>query len=154
MLTLLLGIVVSGLIVGGLARLAVPGPDPMPVWRTIALGVAGSFLGAVVGAALGLSPNEGDSTSVLPSFLVSVVGATLLLLLYRRYVQRRPITGPAAKRRPRGRGRRPAPWPQRDAERSDGDPVEQLARLVALRDSGQIDLQEFERRKAALVARI
>ena len=34
-----------GFIVGGLARLAVPGPDPMPIWMTIALGLGGSIIG-------------------------------------------------------------------------------------------------------------
>ena len=45
-----LSIVVTGLIVGALARFALPGPDPMPVWATILLGVAGGFLGGGVGS--------------------------------------------------------------------------------------------------------
>jgi uncharacterized membrane protein YeaQ/YmgE (transglycosylase-associated protein family) len=39
---------VSGLIVGALGRLALPGPDPMSIWATIGIGLAGSFLAGLV----------------------------------------------------------------------------------------------------------
>ena len=45
-----ISILVSGFFVGALARLAVPGPDPMPVWLTIAIGLAGSFGGGAIAA--------------------------------------------------------------------------------------------------------
>src|SRR5216117_3639156 len=45
---------VAGFITGGLARLAVPGPDPMPIWLTVAIGLAGSWGGGNRGADLGL----------------------------------------------------------------------------------------------------
>lgn len=83
-------IVLGGLIVGALGRLAVPGPDPMPIWRTIALGIVGSILGGLVAGLLGL----GNAGVVL-----SVIGAALVLIAYRHWVQRRPITGPGARRR-------------------------------------------------------
>ena len=89
------GMLLSGLVVGGLARFAVPGPDPMPIWMTILLGLAGSFLGGGVGYAL--------SGSTLGAFTGSVLAATILLLTYRRFVQRRPITGPGAARARRPR---------------------------------------------------
>jgi uncharacterized membrane protein YeaQ/YmgE (transglycosylase-associated protein family) len=94
----LLLIAISGLIVGGLARLAVPGPDPMPWWQTIVLGVAGSGVGGLLAAVLGMSDTDeaGDATG---GFLLSLAGATVLLVLYRKVVQRRPITGPGARRR-------------------------------------------------------
>jgi uncharacterized membrane protein YeaQ/YmgE (transglycosylase-associated protein family) len=47
-----LAIVVSGFVTGGLARFALPGPDPMPVWLTIAIGLTGSIVGAVVGRSI------------------------------------------------------------------------------------------------------
>ena len=47
-----LAILVSGFITGALARLAIPGPDPMPIWLTIAIGLIGSIVGAVVGNAI------------------------------------------------------------------------------------------------------
>ena len=82
----------SGLIVGGLARLAVPGPDPMSIWRTIALGVVGSLLGGLVAAVLDVGGSGGI-------FLLSLTGAVVLLILYRRVVQGRGITGPGSLRR-------------------------------------------------------
>lgn len=84
-------LLVWGLIVGGLARLAVPGPDPMPIWMTIALGLAGSILGGVVGQLLFGYPG---------GFPLAFLFAVLLLIAYRRYVQHRPIWGPGARRPP------------------------------------------------------
>lgn len=92
---LIIAVAVSGLIIGGLARFAVPGPDPMAWWQTILLGVAGSLVGGLVAAALGLTDPD-SSSDVMGSFLASVIGATVLLILYRRFVQRRPITGPGS----------------------------------------------------------
>ena len=84
-------VAVSGLIIGALARLALPGPDPMGILATIGLGLAGSFIGGilswlVLGHAAGL--------------IVSVIAATLLLYLHRRFVQHRPLTGPGARQIP------------------------------------------------------
>lgn len=91
-LVFILLVAVSGFIVGGLARLAVPGPDPMPLWRTIALGILGSLLGGLIAGVLGVGGIGGV-------FLLSLVGAVLLLILYRRVFQGRGITGPGALRR-------------------------------------------------------
>jgi uncharacterized membrane protein YeaQ/YmgE (transglycosylase-associated protein family) len=41
-------VALTGLVVGALARLALPGPDPMTLWQTIMLGVAGSFIAGVL----------------------------------------------------------------------------------------------------------
>ena len=84
-------VAVSGLIVGGMARLAVPGPDPMSIWRTIALGILGSLLGGLLASLLGVGGSGGI-------FLLSLIGAVLLLIAYRRVFQRRGITGPDARR--------------------------------------------------------
>lgn len=88
---LILGLVIQGLIVGALARLALPGPDPMPIWLTLVIGLVGAFLGGGVGYAMG---------GVAGYFIGAVIAATLLIYLYRRFVQKRPITGPGAFRRP------------------------------------------------------
>jgi uncharacterized membrane protein YeaQ/YmgE (transglycosylase-associated protein family) len=87
----ILSLVLEGLVVGGLARLALPGPDPMGILATIGLGLAGTFFGGIVawvflGHAGGL--------------IFAVLGATLLLYLHRRFVQHRPLTGPAARQLP------------------------------------------------------
>ena len=45
MLFFIIGLIVWGFIVGGLARLSLPGPDPMPWYATIGLGLGGSLIG-------------------------------------------------------------------------------------------------------------
>ena len=79
----ILFLVVWGLVVGALARLALPGPDPMGILATIGLGLAGSFVGGVL-AYLVLGHGAG--------IIFSVVGAIVLLYLHRRFVQHRPLT--------------------------------------------------------------
>jgi len=95
----LLVLAVYGFVLGGLARLAVPGPDPMPVWRTILLGLGGSFVGGLIAALLGVGA-EPDAGSMAASFVAALAGTTILLLLYRRFLQHRPITGPRAHEPP------------------------------------------------------
>ena len=91
-LAVVVSLLVTGLVVGLLARLAIPGPDPMPIWMTVAFGVGGAVLGGGAGYAVAAEPG---------AFLGSVVAASLLIVGYRRFVQRRPITGPGARRLPR-----------------------------------------------------
>ena len=155
MLGTIVGLLVSGFVVGGLARFALPGPDPMPIWMTIAIGIAGSFLGGLVARLFGLGADD-----PFGFFLLALAGAGLILYLYRRLVQKRPLTGPQARRKPlqptRLRdlaGRRPHPYLDETATPGE-QPLEQLAKLVALRDAGKIDAAEFERRKAALTERL
>jgi uncharacterized membrane protein YeaQ/YmgE (transglycosylase-associated protein family) len=76
-------LVLFGLVVGALARLALPGPDPMGIFATIGLGLAGSLLGGIV-ARIFLGTGGG--------IIFAVLGATLILYLYRRFVQHRPLT--------------------------------------------------------------
>jgi uncharacterized membrane protein YeaQ/YmgE (transglycosylase-associated protein family) len=52
MLSLILFLALCGLIVGALGRLLVPGPNPIGIFRTILVGIAGSFLGGLVGRLL------------------------------------------------------------------------------------------------------
>jgi uncharacterized membrane protein YeaQ/YmgE (transglycosylase-associated protein family) len=87
----LLLLVAGGFIIGGLARLAVPGPDPMPFWLTVAIGLGGSIIGGLVADALLGRPG---------GFLFGYAGAVLLVILYRRFVQKRGITGPEARAQP------------------------------------------------------
>ena len=69
---------IIGLIVGVVAKLLMPGRDPGGFIVTILLGIAGSFVATFLGRMLGLYP-EGASAG----FIMSVVGAMLLLLAYR-----------------------------------------------------------------------
>jgi uncharacterized membrane protein YeaQ/YmgE (transglycosylase-associated protein family) len=84
----IVAILISGLVIGGLGRLAVPGPDPMPIWITILLGIVGSIGGGGLALALGLG--------VGGVFVLSVLVATLIVIGYRRIVQKRPVTGPGS----------------------------------------------------------
>jgi uncharacterized membrane protein YeaQ/YmgE (transglycosylase-associated protein family) len=71
-------IMIIGLIVGALAKLIMPGRDPGGILVTMLLGIAGSLVGGFLGRLLGLyGPNEGAG------FIVSTLGAILLLALYR-----------------------------------------------------------------------
>jgi uncharacterized membrane protein YeaQ/YmgE (transglycosylase-associated protein family) len=92
MLLFILLILVSGFVIGGLARLALPGPDPMPWYATIALGVGGSIVGGIVARLL---------IGTAGGFVFAFLGAVLLLYLYRRFAQGRGLTGPGARRLPR-----------------------------------------------------
>jgi uncharacterized membrane protein YeaQ/YmgE (transglycosylase-associated protein family) len=74
----MLGWIIFGLIVGVIAKLLMPGRDPGGFVITILLGIAGALLGGFVGRALGLY-GEGESAG----FLMSLLGAILLLTLYR-----------------------------------------------------------------------
>ena len=97
MLGAILSLLISGLIIGVLARFAVPGKDPLKLWQTILLGIAGAFLGGIVASVLGVL--DGDDTvtggEAATSFLFALAGAIILLVLYRKFVQKRPITGPS-----------------------------------------------------------
>ncbi|MFN2629843.1 MAG: GlsB/YeaQ/YmgE family stress response membrane protein [Gaiellaceae bacterium] len=94
MLGTVIAIMVSAFVTGGLARLAVPGPDPMPAWLTVSIGLVGS----VVGGAIAAVASHRDPFAVsLGSFFTAV----LLVVAYRRFVQKRPILGPEALRFPR-----------------------------------------------------
>jgi uncharacterized membrane protein YeaQ/YmgE (transglycosylase-associated protein family) len=66
----------SGLIVGGLARLALPGPDPMSLPKTILIGLAGSFVGGLIMYAIAGTNGAG--------IVVSVAVATFIVYLIRR----------------------------------------------------------------------
>jgi uncharacterized membrane protein YeaQ/YmgE (transglycosylase-associated protein family) len=85
-------ILISGLLIGGLGRLAVPGPDPMPIWLTILFGIVGAIVGGMVAVAIGFGGGG--------IFVISVLAATLIVIGYRRIVQKRGITGPDARRMP------------------------------------------------------
>jgi len=73
---------VIGIIAGFVARLIVPGRDPMGFWATVLLGVVGSFIGGFLGYALfHKDVNEG---ALQPSGIIgSIIGAIIALLIYR-----------------------------------------------------------------------
>ena len=75
--------IVFGLIVGLVAKLLMPGRDPGGFIVTMLLGIAGAMIGGFLGRALGwYGPDQGAG------FLMSIVGAILLLFIYRKLVAR------------------------------------------------------------------
>lgn len=80
----ILGWIVIGLLAGGIAKLLMPGKDPGGCIITILLGIAGALIGGFVGRAMGFyGANEGAG------WLMSILGAIILLALYRMMVRRR-----------------------------------------------------------------
>ena len=95
---MLLGNLLSTLFIafvtGALARFALPGPDPMPPWLTIAIGLVASAIG--FGIVLEIGGRKAASWGGLASFCIAVG----LVVIYRRFVQKRPLWGKDAYRFP------------------------------------------------------
>ena len=82
MLGLIITLLIVGLIAGALARLLVPGRDPMGIGGTILLGLVGSFIGGFLGYVL--FHKDSDEGFLQPAGLLgSVIGAVIALLVYR-----------------------------------------------------------------------
>ena len=80
----IIGTIIIGLLVGIVAKLLMPGRDPGGFIITTLLGIAGAFVARYIGQAAGwYAPTEPAG------FLASVIGAVLLLLVYRLAVGRR-----------------------------------------------------------------
>jgi uncharacterized membrane protein YeaQ/YmgE (transglycosylase-associated protein family) len=82
--------IIIGLVVGAIAKLLMPGRDPGGYIVTILLGIAGALLAGFLGRALGWYQNPGEG----PGIIASIIGAMLLLLIYRFFVGRRGTTVP------------------------------------------------------------
>jgi uncharacterized membrane protein YeaQ/YmgE (transglycosylase-associated protein family) len=81
-----IGWIIFGLIVGIVAKFLMPGRDPGGFVITIVLGIIGALLGGYLGRALGWY-GEGEPAG----FIVAVIGAILVLALYRMVVGRRAL---------------------------------------------------------------
>jgi uncharacterized membrane protein YeaQ/YmgE (transglycosylase-associated protein family) len=78
--------ILFGLVVGIVAKLLMPGPDPGGIFLTIVLGVGGALLGGWLGRVMGLY-REGEAAG----FIMAVVGAVIVLALYRLAVPGRRL---------------------------------------------------------------
>jgi uncharacterized membrane protein YeaQ/YmgE (transglycosylase-associated protein family) len=151
----ILMIMLFGFITGSLARLAVPGPDPMPIWLTIAIGLVGSAAGGGIAIAIWGKETQGIG-------IFSFIGAVLLVVAYRRFIQKRPIVGPEALKFPeRGFGvarfreqRQELEDMARKArfEQAPGNAESNLQKLQDLHEAGILTDDEFEAKKAQLQA--
>jgi uncharacterized membrane protein YeaQ/YmgE (transglycosylase-associated protein family) len=79
---------IIGLVVGAIAKLLMPGRDPGGFFITMLLGVAGALLAGFIGRALGWYSDPGQGAGII----ASIIGAMLLLLIYRVFVGRRGRT--------------------------------------------------------------
>jgi uncharacterized membrane protein YeaQ/YmgE (transglycosylase-associated protein family) len=146
-------IMLFGFITGSLARLAVPGPDPMPVWLTMAIGLVGSAAGGALAIAF-----WGKGTQGIGIF--SFLGAVILVVAYRRFVQKRPIVGPQAlvfpekgigigrfrERRQKMEDMLRQAQPEQPRTNLDSN----LQKLRDLHEAGILTDEEFEAKKAQL----
>jgi uncharacterized membrane protein YeaQ/YmgE (transglycosylase-associated protein family) len=81
-----IGWIIFGVIVGAIAKLLMPGRDPGGFIVTMLLGIAGAVTGGFLGRALGwYGPNDGAG------FFMSLLGAVVLLGIYRMVVTRRTV---------------------------------------------------------------
>lgn len=139
----LLGFAVLGAVVTAAARFALPGPDPMPIWL---MSLIGAFA-IVIGGGLGYAVAESAG-----AVLGAILFATLVLVAYRRLVQRRGLTGPDAQRLPiRGVGirRLRERWGVAALGGPEADRL--LSKLADLRDQGSLTSDEYELLRDRLV---
>jgi len=167
---------VSAFVIGALARFALPGPDPMPAWLTIAIGLGGSAIG--YGIVFATAGKHAASWAGMASFIAAVG----LVIIYRRFVQKRPLWGRGAYRFPergfgveayRERLKRAGidpdklgtqpfgalqpmpgqPVPVRTAEGGDPseNPAHYLGLLEELHDNGVLEDEEYSAARARLL---
>jgi uncharacterized membrane protein YeaQ/YmgE (transglycosylase-associated protein family) len=83
LISYLIGLAFVGLVVGALARLAIPGRNPMGCLGTILAGVAGSFLAGLVGRLV-------FGSDYTPGLIASILGAVVVVYLFTRAGRGRP----------------------------------------------------------------
>jgi uncharacterized membrane protein YeaQ/YmgE (transglycosylase-associated protein family) len=88
----IIAFILLGLLAGWIAKALLPGDDPGGLIITTLIGVAGAILGGFLAAALfGADPM--DEFFDISSWLTAIVGAMILLLIYRMVAGRRTATG-------------------------------------------------------------
>ena len=164
----ILSAVVSGFLMGAVARLAVPGPDPMPFSLTVLIGLGGSAVGVGIATLIFGAKHTFDTSGRAFTTLMLEVGVAIALVAaYRRFVQKRPLWGPEAHRFPergfgvarmRARLRQLGIDPDRLPRRGGAAPpkhdpddvAEQLEKLRDLRDRGVLTAEDYEKARERL----
>jgi uncharacterized membrane protein YeaQ/YmgE (transglycosylase-associated protein family) len=89
----LLSWIVTGLVVGLIARALVPGRQSIGVIMTIILGIVGACVGGLISSAIWPEwANDPNVDRMWPSWLMAIAGATLVLWLYVALTERRDVT--------------------------------------------------------------
>lgn len=96
MLGLIVYLLVIGVIAGYLARLLVPGRDPMGFLGTVALGIVGSFVGGFLGYIL-FDKDIGEGALQASGVIGSIIGAIIALLIWRALGGRDRTARPLAR---------------------------------------------------------
>jgi uncharacterized membrane protein YeaQ/YmgE (transglycosylase-associated protein family) len=81
-------LIIIGLVAGALARLIMPGRDPMGIIATILLGIVGSFVGGLISMAIWPAERDGLHPAGL---LLSILGAIIVLWIYRMIKSRSTV---------------------------------------------------------------
>lgn len=81
----IIGMLILGLVAGAIAKLIMPGKDPGGIIVTMLLGIAGSFVGGFLARAV----SGGARTDMTAGLIGSIIGAVILLAIYRLIVKRR-----------------------------------------------------------------
>ena len=98
MVGLIIYLLVIGVVAGYLARLLVPGRDPMGFFQTVALGIVGSFIGGLLGYVL--FNHDLDEGALQASGIIgSIVGAVIALLIWRMFHRDSPLDRAVPRRR-------------------------------------------------------
>ena len=160
--------VLSGFLIGAMARLALPGPDPMPFSLNVLIGLGGAAAGGGIAAGIfGASHTFDTSGHAFATLMLEVGVAIALVAAYRRFIQKRPLWGPEAHRFPtrgfgvarmRERLRRLGIDPDRltgrggaaPTQRDSHDVAEELEKLRDQRDRGVLSAEDYEQARERL----
>jgi uncharacterized membrane protein YeaQ/YmgE (transglycosylase-associated protein family) len=80
----IIAFIVFGLVVGAIAKFLMPGRDPGGLFATTMIGMIGALVGGLIGRYI-----LGRGESYTPGWILSIVGAVILLVLYRFLARRR-----------------------------------------------------------------
>lgn len=78
--------IVIGAIIGGLARLILPGKQNIPIWLTVVVGIVAALIGTFLARALGISTDTDgiDWLELLVQLIVAVIAVAAVVGIYRR----------------------------------------------------------------------